>query len=60
MDEHQTACAFALCRKLRDEHLPGAKLSMGMSQDFIQAIECGADIVRIGSAIMGSRPGGNQ
>ena len=31
-------------------------LSMGMSQDFIQAIGCGATHVRIGSAVFGPRP----
>lgn len=31
-------------------------LSMGMSQDYVQAIACGATHVRIGSAIFGSRP----
>ncbi len=31
-------------------------LSMGMSQDYIQAIRCGATHVRIGSAIFGPRP----
>ena len=30
-------------------------LSMGMSQDFRQAIACGSTHVRIGSAIFGSR-----
>jgi len=29
-------------------------LSMGMSNDFEVAIECGANIVRVGSAIFGS------
>lgn len=31
-------------------------LSMGMSHDFEVAIECGANLVRIGSAIFGDRP----
>ena len=31
------------------------KLSMGMSGDFDEAIECGSHILRIGSAIMGTR-----
>ncbi|MDD2458219.1 MAG: YggS family pyridoxal phosphate-dependent enzyme [Eubacteriales bacterium] len=31
-------------------------LSMGMSQDYIQAIACGATHVRIGTAIFGPRP----
>ncbi len=31
-------------------------LSMGMSNDFEVAIECGANIVRVGSAIFGPPP----
>ena len=30
-------------------------LSMGMSHDYREAIECGANIVRIGSALFGAR-----
>lgn len=30
-------------------------LSMGMSSDYITAIECGANVVRIGSALFGKR-----
>jgi len=51
---------FVLLRELRDEletqsgrSLPG--LSMGMSGDFEVAIEEGSTIVRVGSAIFGSR-----
>lgn len=52
---------FASLRTLRDElathtGLPLPVLSMGMSGDFIQAIEEGATIVRIGTAIVGPRP----
>lgn len=51
---------FAELRELRDnlEKLGGAplpKLSMGMSHDFEVAIEEGATIVRVGSAIFGGR-----
>ncbi len=51
---------FAELRELRDnlEKLGGAplpKLSMGMSHDFEIAIEEGATIVRVGSAIFGGR-----
>jgi PLP dependent protein len=51
---------FAELRELRDklEKLGGAplpKLSMGMSHDFEVAIEEGATIVRVGSAIFGVR-----
>lgn len=43
--------AFRALRELRDRHLPGGLLSMGMSRDFEVAIEEGADLVRIGSLI---------
>lgn len=54
---------FAGLRELRDkmEKIGGAplpKLSMGMSHDFEVAIEEGATIVRVGSAIFGTRPPG--
>ncbi len=35
---------------------PLTDLSMGMSHDFMTAIECGATMVRIGTAIFGERP----
>lgn len=35
-------------------------LSMGMSGDFEEAIECGANIVRIGTALFGRRDYGNK
>ena len=50
------AC-FTQFRRLRDQHStsgllpPGAGLSMGMSSDFEMAIEEGATVVRVGSAI---------
>jgi pyridoxal phosphate enzyme (YggS family) len=43
--------SFRTLRELRDRHLPGGLLSMGMSRDFEIAIEEGADLVRIGSQI---------
>ena len=53
---------FRALRDLRDEmnaglrHSPGLKeLSMGMSQDFETAIEEGATVVRIGTALFGRR-----
>jgi len=53
---------FAALRELRDSHLgrvndPGmlGQLSMGMSHDFEVAIEEGATMVRVGSAIFGER-----
>jgi pyridoxal phosphate enzyme (YggS family) len=54
---------FARLRELRDalaREVPGAALgvlSMGMSNDFEQAIAEGATMVRVGTAIFGSRHG---
>jgi len=54
---------FARLRELRDAALgagsvpgPLAELSMGMSHDFEVAIEEGATMVRIGTALFGERP----
>lgn len=53
--------SFAALRKLRDDcaqrfALPGfTELSMGMSDDFIEAIQEGSTLVRIGTAIFGAR-----
>ncbi|PXA81757.1 YggS family pyridoxal phosphate-dependent enzyme [Auritidibacter sp. NML120779] len=50
---------FRQLRTLRDEYrdqLGAGELSMGMSADFEIAIEEGATMVRIGSAIFGARP----
>lgn len=54
---------FSELRRLRDriakENLPGVhldELSMGMTGDFEVAIEEGATLVRIGTAIFGKRP----
>jgi pyridoxal phosphate enzyme (YggS family) len=56
---------FRRLRELRDDLVgrgvvPGAlgELSMGMSHDFEVAIEEGATIVRVGTAIFGTRPSG--
>jgi pyridoxal phosphate enzyme (YggS family) len=49
-----------LTEQIAREHIPRvsmAELSMGMSHDFEVAIEEGATIVRVGSAIFGARPG---
>ena len=49
---------FAKLRKLREDHGGAAalpELSMGMSHDFAVAIEEGATLVRVGTAIFGSR-----
>lgn len=51
---------FRILRHLRDEAVKRnaalSELSMGMSGDFEEAIEEGADIVRVGQAIFGKRP----
>jgi len=52
---------FALLRSLREDGerrlgRPLPELSMGMSGDFEVAIEEGATMVRIGSALFGDRP----
>jgi pyridoxal phosphate enzyme (YggS family) len=61
-DPEQARPFFAALRCLRDELVAGgadasmlSELSMGMSGDFEVAIEEGATIVRIGSAIFGRR-----
>lgn len=48
---------FKRLRELRDEILPKGELSMGMSHDFEAAIEEGATLVRVGTAIFGRRGG---
>jgi len=40
---------------LLEFELKELKLSMGMSGDFVEAINYGADVVRVGSAIFGAR-----
>ena len=57
-DESQIRNEFGILKKLFDELSVLHKLttlSMGMSDDFPLAIECGANSVRIGSAIFGNR-----
>ncbi len=46
---------FRRLREIRDAHLPNGELSMGMSHDFAIAIEEGATIIRVGTAIFGER-----
>lgn len=57
-DREKNAKAFTYTKSLFDEissiH-PLSVLSMGMSADWREAIECGSTEVRIGSAIFGSR-----
>ena len=46
---------FRRLREIRDELAPNRELSMGMSHDFETAIEEGATIIRVGTAIFGER-----
>lgn len=57
-DEHQIRKEFSVLKNLFDDLNHTHKLntlSMGMSDDFPIAIECGANSVRVGSAIFGKR-----
>lgn len=54
-DAEMTRPYFTKLREIRDKLLPGGELSMGMSHDFEVAIEEGATVVRVGTAIFGSR-----
>lgn len=47
---------FARLRELRDDMGDLTELSMGMSSDYEEAVEEGATMVRIGTAIFGPRP----
>lgn len=59
-DPEQARASFRALRDLRDElagRYPGLiELSMGMTSDFEPAVEEGATIVRVGTAIFGARP----
>ena len=54
-DPEQTRPYFQLLRRLADRH-GLAEISMGMSRDLETAIEEGATLVRVGTAIFGKRP----
>ena len=54
-DPEATRPYFKRLREIRDNLLPGGELSMGMSNDFEVAIEEGATMVRVGTAIFGER-----
>ena len=57
-NKNQIKSEFLVLKSLFDElstYKNLEKLSMGMSDDFPLAIECGANSVRIGSAIFGVR-----
>ena len=64
-DAEQARPFFRAIRTLRDELVERGvarsmlgDLSMGMSHDFEIAIEEGATLIRVGTAIFGRRPGG--
>ena len=54
-DPEATRPYFKRLREIRDKIIPGGELSMGMSHDFEVAIEEGATVVRVGTAIFGER-----
>lgn len=54
-DPEATRPFFNRLREIRDRLLPGGELSMGMSNDFEVAVEEGATMVRVGTAIFGER-----
>lgn len=51
---------FTQARSLTDDYAAklnrNLRLSAGMSGDFVDAIACGSDIVRVGTALLGPRP----
>ena len=54
-DAERSRPFFKRLREIRDRILPDGELSMGMSHDFEIAIEEGATVVRVGTAIFGER-----
>ena len=59
-DPNEARPWFVLLRELRDELVgsgleSATELSMGMSGDFEVAVEEGATLIRVGSAIFGER-----
>ena len=52
--EDELLRVFSALKSLAD-NMEIAELSMGMSGDYVEAIACGATLVRIGSAIFGGR-----
>lgn len=54
-DLQQVRPFFRRLREIRDEVCPHGELSMGMSHDFAVAIEEGATVIRVGTAIFGER-----
>ena len=46
---------FQRLREIRDRLVPGGELSMGMSNDYEIAVEEGATLIRVGTAVFGQR-----
>ncbi|MBL0954234.1 MAG: YggS family pyridoxal phosphate-dependent enzyme [Leptospira sp.] len=59
-DPIQTKEVFTKLAQFREEHFPEQKLSMGMSGDYVLAVELGSNFVRIGSKIFGERDYGTH
>jgi uncharacterized pyridoxal phosphate-containing UPF0001 family protein len=60
LDPEAMRARFRALRELRDQQVDAPslqELSMGMSADFEVAIEEGATLVRVGTAIFGPRKG---
>jgi len=60
LDQEAMRARFRALRELRERHAVGddlRELSMGMSADFETAIEEGATLVRVGTALFGPRKG---
>lgn len=55
ISEKDIRAQFCALREFKERVAPGSKLSMGMSADYHLAITEGADIIRIGSLVFGSR-----
>ena len=58
--DSQPSEVFTRARELTDAYAAqlgrALRLSAGMSGDFREAIACGSDIVRVGTALLGPRP----
>jgi uncharacterized pyridoxal phosphate-containing UPF0001 family protein len=46
---------FIDIRVKKEDNKNWAVLSAGMSGDYLQAVSCGANLVRVGSAVFGAR-----
>lgn len=57
--ENQDFRTLSECREQLPPEFGQLELSMGMSNDYIQAIKQGADTVRVGTTIFGQRPQNN-